>query len=171
MGFFTRGKGKGRKVIPITPSSKRKKRKIVRVKKKAKKTKATKKKPTKKEKPKKKEAGKEATEKPKRKRKSTLKIPRKKRRRPRKMTYIERMHLKAACKKFGVDPQEIDESITYYENKKHIQDLARMKGYTQAEITSEKQEREEWTQQYEQYLSNLQGELEDAGYTVTPPTM
>lgn len=112
------------------------------------------------------------TEEPKKVEKKThVKIPRKKRARPKKMTHIERMHLLAACKKFGVDPQEIDSNISYYENKKHIQDLAKMRGYSKAEVTSSEQEARAVSSQYAQYLSSLRSELESAGYTVSGPEM
>jgi len=96
-------------------------------------------------------------------------IPEKPKEKARKMTHIERMHLLAACKQFEVDPQEIDSELNYYENREHIQELARMKGFTEAEITSMEQEQKEWTSQYEQYLGSLKSELESAGYDVKGP--
>jgi len=96
-----------------------------------------------------------------------LKIPSKPKRAPaQKMTHIERMHLLATCKKFELDPQEIDNEINYYENKKHLQELASEKGFTEAEITSGEQEQEEWVSQFKNYLNQLKGELESAGYEV-----
>ena len=83
-----------------------------------------------------------------------------------KMTHIERMHLLATCKKFELDPQEIDNEINYYENKKHLQELASEKGFSEAEITSGEQEQEEWVSQFKSYLNQLKGELESAGYEV-----
>jgi len=86
-----------------------------------------------------------------------------------KMTHIERMHLLATCKKFELDPQEIDNTLNYYENKKHLQELASEKGFSEAEITSAEQEQKEWTSQYETYLNQLKGELKSAGYQVIEP--
>lgn len=36
---------------------------------------------------------------------------------------IELKHLSSLCKKFELDPFEIDHSLTYYENKKHLLSL------------------------------------------------
>jgi hypothetical protein len=55
---------------------------------------------------------------------------------PEKLSHIERMHLLAFAKQFEVDPQEIDSELTYYENKKHLQEAARMQGASEAEISS-----------------------------------
>jgi len=86
------------------------------------------------------------------------------------MTHIERMHLLATCKKFELDPQEIDNTLNYYENKKHLQELASEKGFSEAEITSGEQEQEEWVSQFKSYLNQLKGELESAGYQVREAT-
>jgi len=86
-----------------------------------------------------------------------------------KMTHIEKMHLLASAKQFNIDPQEIDNTLTYYENKKHIHEMARSKGVSEMEISSSEKEAKQWTSQYEEYLGNLKGELEGAGYTVTSP--
>lgn len=93
-------------------------------------------------------------------------VPKPKKPPTQKMTHIERMHLLAACKKFELDPQEIDNEINYYENKKHLQELASEKGFSEAEITSGEQEQEEWVSQFKSYLNQLKGELESAGYEV-----
>ena len=104
------------------------------------------------------------------KREKRVAIPSKPKRQPaQKMTHIERMHLLAACKKFELDPQEIDNTLNYYENKKHLQELASEKGFSEAEITSAEQEQKEWTSQYETYLNQLKGELKSAGYQVIEP--
>lgn len=99
-----------------------------------------------------------------------LKIPKKPKTQT-KMTHIEKMHLLASCKQFEIDPYEIDDTLTYYENKKHIQELAHMKGFSESEITSMDQEMREWSSQYEEYLNHLKGELELAGYEVKPANM
>jgi len=88
-----------------------------------------------------------------------------------KLTHVERMHLLAACKQFGIDPQEVDNKIDYYENKKHVQTLAKMKGYSEQEISSMEQEQREWASQYQGYLNNLKSELESAGYEVSSPEL
>jgi len=88
-----------------------------------------------------------------------------------KMTHIEKIHLLASAKQFNIDPQEIDNTLTYYENKKHIHEMARAKGVSEMEISASEKESKEWTSQYEEYLGNLRGELESAGYTVTEPNM
>jgi len=86
-----------------------------------------------------------------------------------KMTHIEKMHLLASAKEFNIDPQEIDNTLTYYENKKHIHEMARAKGVSEMEISASEKESKEWASQYQEYLGNLKGELEGAGYTVTSP--
>lgn len=113
---------------------------------------------------------KEKIEKPKKEPKR-LKIPKKKRPPPTKMTHIEKMHLLAASKRFNIDPYEIDNTLTYYENKKHIQELAKEKGYSEHEITSMEQESKQWASEYSEYLSHLRTELESAGYRVSSPNM
>jgi len=39
------------------------------------------------------------------------------------MTPIERKHLERFCQKHGIDPFEIDSSLSYYENRRHIRGL------------------------------------------------
>jgi hypothetical protein len=39
------------------------------------------------------------------------------------MTPLERRHLERLCKRFEVDPFEIDSSLTYWENKRHLRGL------------------------------------------------
>lgn len=39
------------------------------------------------------------------------------------MTPIERKHLEKLCQKHGIDPFEVDSSLTYWENKRHIRGL------------------------------------------------
>jgi hypothetical protein len=40
------------------------------------------------------------------------------------LTWIERKHLRDLCSRFEVDTQEIDGSLTYYENKTHLITIA-----------------------------------------------
>jgi len=89
----------------------------------------------------------------------------------RKMSGIERRHLLAFCKQFELDPQEIDDSITYYENKDHLQELARERGVSEEEIVGAEQQIDLITAQYEQYLGHLRSELESAGYVISEPNM
>jgi len=118
-------------------------------------------------KPKEKEIKPKPKPKPKKVKKHRIKPPK-----PRmKMTHLEKMHLLASAKQFNIDPQEVDDTLTYSENKKHIQEMAEMKGYSEAEIRGSEEESKEWSSQYQLYLNNLKGELENAGYTVTEPKM
>ena len=94
-----------------------------------------------------------------------LKIPKKKRI-SKKMTHIEKMHLRAKCQAWNIDPQEVDNTLTYYENKRHLHSLAKDKGITEAEISSSDREARQWSSQYEGYVSQLKSELEGAGYEV-----
>jgi hypothetical protein len=42
------------------------------------------------------------------------------------MNNLELVHLKRYCDKYGLDYQEIDNSLTYYENRKHLRSLVQM---------------------------------------------
>ena len=42
------------------------------------------------------------------------------------MKPLERRHLVRLCKKHGIDTQEIDSSLTYWENKDHLMEIARI---------------------------------------------
>lgn len=86
-----------------------------------------------------------------------------------KMSGVEKMHLSAMTKQFMIDPYEIDSTLTYSENKRHLKDLAKQKGYSEGEISGAETEKAEWVSQQEQYFSQLRGELESAGYKVTMP--
>jgi hypothetical protein len=44
------------------------------------------------------------------------------------LTPIEEKHLEDLAEKLEVDPQEIDHSISYYENKEHLQEIGKSKG-------------------------------------------
>jgi hypothetical protein len=87
------------------------------------------------------------------------------------MTHIERMHLLTMAKKYELDTQEIDNTLNYYENKKHLEGLAREKGFSQEEIEGSKAALEEDVSQHEEYLHHLRNELEEAGYTVIEPNV
>jgi len=97
------------------------------------------------------------------------KIPKKRKARLAKLTHIEKIHLMSACKQFGIDPMEVDNTLIYHENKRHIRELARMKGHSEAEVAGMDTEMKEWGAQYEGYLNHLKGELESAGYQVRSP--
>ena len=86
------------------------------------------------------------------------------------MTHIEKMHLLTFAKKHELDTQEIDNTLNYYENKKHLEGLAREKGVSEEEIVGSKASLEEDVSQHEAYLNQLRNELEEAGYTVYGPT-
>ncbi len=47
------------------------------------------------------------------------------------LTYIERQHLESLIEKYGLDVQEIDDTLTYDENKQHLQELAHQPSATQ----------------------------------------
>jgi hypothetical protein len=42
------------------------------------------------------------------------------------MNNLEMAHLVRYCKKYGIDYQEIDSTLTYYENKQHLRSIVRM---------------------------------------------
>jgi hypothetical protein len=85
------------------------------------------------------------------------------------MGYIEKMHLESFVKEHELDRQEIDSTLTYQENKKHLEDLAKAKGVSEEEIKGKETAVEEDVSQHEQYLAQLTSELEEAGYKVIPP--
>jgi hypothetical protein len=39
---------------------------------------------------------------------------------------LELRHLKRLCDKYGIDYQEIDDTLTYYENRTHIRSIIKM---------------------------------------------
>lgn len=85
------------------------------------------------------------------------------------MTHIEKMHLLTMAKKYELDTQEIDNTLNYYENKKHLEGLAHEKGVSEEEIKGSKATLEEDVSQHEAYLNQLRGELEEAGFKVIGP--
>lgn len=42
------------------------------------------------------------------------------------MNNLELRHLKRLCDKYGIDYQEIDDTLTYYENRTHIRSIIKM---------------------------------------------
>ena len=85
------------------------------------------------------------------------------------MTHIEKMHLLTFAKKYELDTQEVDNTLNYYENKKHLEGLAREKGVSEEEIVGSKAVLEEDVSQHEAYLHQLRNELEEAGFKVIEP--
>jgi hypothetical protein len=87
------------------------------------------------------------------------------------MIYIEIKHLRDACDKFGVDPQEIDNTLSYSENKKHIHEMARKRGITEQEFSGEKEAMKQWKGQKTHYFDYMANQLEEAGFNVQRPDM
>jgi hypothetical protein len=85
------------------------------------------------------------------------------------MTHLERMHLLSQAKELELDPQEIDSKIGYYENKKHLEELARHKGVSEEELHGKEAAISADVASHEEYLHSLRNELEAAGYTVPEP--
>ena len=85
------------------------------------------------------------------------------------MGYIEKMHLESFVKEHELDRQEIDSTLTYQENKKHLEDLAKAKGVSEEEIKGKEKVVEEDVSRHEEYLAQLKSELEQWGYQVTDP--
>lgn len=86
-----------------------------------------------------------------------------------KMSGLERLHLQKQADEFGIDPQEIDPELTYSENKKHLNQIARNMGISETEIRGLEGYEKKVDSQYEQYLESLKTELENNGYVVTSP--
>jgi hypothetical protein len=84
------------------------------------------------------------------------------------MTHLEDMHLLAYARNHEIDSAEIDHSLTYWENKEHLQDMAKGKGSFDIEMEEEREE--EAVSQHELYLSQLKNELEQQGFKVSGPT-
>ena len=42
------------------------------------------------------------------------------------MNQLERYTLLRYCRKYGIDPQEIDSTLTYHENKQHLRSIFKM---------------------------------------------
>jgi hypothetical protein len=85
------------------------------------------------------------------------------------MSHLEKMHLLSQCKELEIDPQEIDSSINYYENKKHLEDLAKQKGVSEEELHGQEAKIEADVSAHEEYLNQIRNELESAGYRVVEP--
>jgi hypothetical protein len=85
------------------------------------------------------------------------------------MGHLERMHLLSFAKEHELDSQEIDGKIGYYENKAHLEELAKQKGVSEEELHGKEVKIEEDVASHEEYLNNLKNELEEAGYKVELP--
>jgi predicted RNase H-like nuclease (RuvC/YqgF family) len=64
------------------------------------------------------------------------------------MTSLELRHLERFCQKYDIDTQEIDNSLTYYENLQHLKELAKM-----LNPSCELAEIEQLTAQHEEFMS------------------
>ena len=92
---------------------------------------------------------------------------------------LELWLLKRLCDRYGLDYQEIDDTLTYYENKEHLQSLvwgARLRVYGPLETDRSgflqwENKEAEWTAQMAQYLAEHLLEeyiaYRDAGWTVS----
>lgn len=85
------------------------------------------------------------------------------------MTHLEKMHLLSMAKQHELDPQEIDSKIGYYENKRHLEELAKEKGVSEEEIKGSEAAQEEMVSAHEEYLHHLVSELVESGYRVIGP--
>jgi hypothetical protein len=86
------------------------------------------------------------------------------------MTHLEKLHLLTFAKQHELDTQEIDSKIGYYENKQHLEQLAKEKGVSEEEIKGSEAAQEEMVSQHEEYLHHLVSELVESGYKVIGPT-
>jgi hypothetical protein len=85
------------------------------------------------------------------------------------MTHLEDMHLLAYARNHEIDSAEIDHSLTYWENKEHLEDLTKGKGVG-FDLEMEQEREEETVAQHEAYLSMVKDQLEQEGFKISEPT-
>lgn len=85
------------------------------------------------------------------------------------MTHLERMHLLSFAQEHELDSQEVDSKLSYWENKSHLEELAKAKGISEEQLHGSEAKITEDVSAHEEYLHNLRNELESAGYTVNEP--
>ena len=92
---------------------------------------------------------------------------------------LELWLLKRLCDRYGLDYQELDSTLTYYENKEHLQSLVwgdRLRAFgpletDQSGLTTWRQNEDKWESQMEWYVAHHILEeyiaYRDAGWTVS----
>ena len=73
------------------------------------------------------------------------------------MTHLERLHLEAFRKKSKLDKAEIDNKLSYDENKTHLKKLARAQGHSDT-IKQNDKEANEWAKEYIDYAKKADKE-------------
>ena len=76
-----------------------------------------------------------------------------------KLKHFERLHLYHFAKKFKIDRAEIDNSISYDENREILEKQARANGFSQEEITGQDTEGRYWAEQYKEAKKKLKEEI------------
>jgi len=77
-----------------------------------------------------------------------------------KLTYLERAHLYALCKKYDIDHAEIDHKISYEENKDYLDRLAKENSYSQEDRQKAELEAETWKGAYKDFMEDLSEDSE-----------
>jgi len=72
------------------------------------------------------------------------------------LTYIERAHLYALCKKYDLDRAEIDHKISYDENKEILEKMAKENANSNLDLDRAKIEAEQWKGAYQDFVKNVE---------------
>jgi len=72
-----------------------------------------------------------------------------------KMTYLERAHLLALAKKYGVDRAEIDHKLSYDENKEYLTRLAKANSVSDDDLGKAELEAKEWSGAYKDFIGEV----------------
>jgi hypothetical protein len=72
-----------------------------------------------------------------------------------KLTYLERAHLLALTKKFGIDRAEIDHKLSYEENKDYLDRMAKANSYSKDRLQSADLEAKQWVGEYKDFIDTV----------------
>jgi hypothetical protein len=72
-----------------------------------------------------------------------------------KLTYLERAHLLALTKKYGIDRAEIDHKISYEENKDYLDRMAKENSYSKDRLQSADLEAKQWVGEYKDFIDTV----------------
>ncbi len=72
-----------------------------------------------------------------------------------KLTYLERAHLLALTKKYGIDRAEIDHKLSYEENKDYLDQMAKENSYSKDQLNSADLEAKQWAGEYKDFMENV----------------
>lgn len=77
-----------------------------------------------------------------------------------KLTYLERAHLLALTKKYGLDRAEIDHSLTYDENKDYLEEMAKASSFSRDDVARADLEAKQWVGAYKDFMDDVSEDSE-----------